>query len=124
MMRQDILGVVVELAFASEPPSTAASRISFPLPQQALLVPQHHFADVAVPSHGDISPLELTSTSCNEIRIRHSDVKSSSPTDRCAYALQTVRIVPCLITTSFTPVACTRLSTFLVRGNVLAKAIL
>lgn len=57
------VGVVVELAFASEPPSTAASRISFPLPQQALLVPQHHFADVAVPSHGDISPLELTSTS-------------------------------------------------------------
>lgn len=56
-------GVVLELAFASEPPSTIVSRISFPLPQQALLVPQHHFADVAVPSHGAISPLELTSTS-------------------------------------------------------------
>lgn len=45
-------------------PSTAASTISRPEPQQSVLcVPQHHFADVDVPSQGVISAFPLLSTS-------------------------------------------------------------
>lgn len=48
-----------------ETPITAASAISVPVPQHAVLcVPQHHFSLVGVPSQGVISAFPEPSTSC------------------------------------------------------------
>jgi hypothetical protein len=47
-------------------PRSAARTISWDVPQQSVFwSPQHHFADVSVPSQGVISASLLPSTSCN-----------------------------------------------------------
>lgn len=47
-------------------PRSAARTISWDVPQQSVFwSPQHHFADLSVPSQGVISASLLASTSCN-----------------------------------------------------------